>query len=82
MIEIAIAVAASLASGLVGLEIVMRSLRRCRVTKARICCGLFTIERDPLQGDEIQDDAEATNDYPDIVEDMRDALSNAARVAV
>lgn len=50
---------------------VMRTLRRTRLTRLNCCCGLLHFERDPLQGDEITDDAQAATLYPDEVQNMR-----------
>ncbi|AUF82325.1 hypothetical protein TetV_233 [Tetraselmis virus 1] len=63
-----------LVGGLISLEILMRSIRRSRLTKARICWGLFLVERDPLQGNEIAQDAAAANEYPDLIEDLKENL--------
>jgi hypothetical protein len=55
---------------------ICNSCRRTRITEFSCCCGMLRIKRDPLQGDEIIDDAKADEIYPDKTEDLKSKLSH------
>ena len=54
---------------------ICNSCRRTRITDFSCCCGLISIKRDPLQGEEIINDAKADEIYPDKAEDLKSKLS-------
>lgn len=56
-------------------NILFRGFRRSRFTSFDCCCGLIRFTRDPLDGDEIIEDAKAAEIYPDDLDEIRDDLT-------
>lgn len=68
----------SIGGGLIAAVLIIeifKACRRTRITNLSCCCGLFTIQRDPLQGTEITEDAKAETLYPEVLDEIKCKLT-------